>query len=93
MSLSNSSIGADAPVAAFGKTAFADFASARYKSRKKSHEADPKDLSHGFFDGRLTGSGEQNGGGAAMKYYSTTVRKYPAGGSSSVKAFPPILQD
>ena len=31
MSLSNSSIGADAPAAAFGKTAFADFASARYK--------------------------------------------------------------
>ena len=31
MSLSNSSIGAEAPAAAFGKTAFADFASARYK--------------------------------------------------------------
>ena len=32
MSLSNSSIGADAPAATFGKTAFADFASVRYKS-------------------------------------------------------------
>ena len=31
MSLSNSSIGADAPAVAFGKTAFADFASAGYK--------------------------------------------------------------
>ena len=30
--LSNRSIGAEAPAAAFGKTAFADFASARYKS-------------------------------------------------------------
>ena len=29
--LSNRSIGAEAPAAAFGKTAFADFASARYK--------------------------------------------------------------
>ena len=32
MSLSNSSIGADAPAATFGKTAFADFASARYEN-------------------------------------------------------------
>ena len=32
MSLSNSSIGADEPAAAFGETAFADFASARYKN-------------------------------------------------------------
>ena len=32
MSLSNSSIGAEAPAATFGKTAFADFASARYKN-------------------------------------------------------------
>ncbi len=32
MPLSNSSISADAPAAAFGKTAFADFASARYKN-------------------------------------------------------------
>ena len=32
MSLSNSSIGADAPAATFGKTAFADFASVRYKN-------------------------------------------------------------
>ncbi len=40
MSLSNSSIGADAPAAAFGKTAFADFASARYKSVKSGeHKA------------------------------------------------------
>ena len=31
MSLSNSSIGADAPAAAFGKTTFVDFASARHK--------------------------------------------------------------
>jgi hypothetical protein len=31
-SLSDSSIGADAPAAAFGKTAYADFASARGKS-------------------------------------------------------------
>ena len=31
MSLSSSSIGADAPAATFGKTAFADFASVRYK--------------------------------------------------------------
>ena len=31
MSRSNSSIGADAPAAAFGKTVFTDFASARYK--------------------------------------------------------------
>ncbi len=31
MSLSNCSIGADAPAATFGKTAFADFASARYQ--------------------------------------------------------------
>ncbi len=31
MSLSNCSIGADAPAAAFGKTDFVDFASARYK--------------------------------------------------------------
>ena len=31
MSLSNFSIGAEAPAATFGKTAFADFASARYK--------------------------------------------------------------
>ena len=30
MSLSNSSIGADAPAATFGKTACADFVSARY---------------------------------------------------------------
>ena len=34
MSLSNSSIGADAPAAAFGKTAFADFASGRYNNGK-----------------------------------------------------------
>ena len=34
MSLSNSSIGADAPAAAFGKTAFADFASAGYNYDK-----------------------------------------------------------
>ena len=31
MSLSNCSIGADAPAAAFGKTVFTDFASAGYK--------------------------------------------------------------
>ena len=35
MSLSNSSIGADAPAAAFGKTACADFASVRYKNGKR----------------------------------------------------------
>ena len=34
MSRSNSSIGADAPAAAFGKTASADFASARYRNEK-----------------------------------------------------------
>ena len=32
MSLSNCSIGADAPAATFGKTVFTDFASGRYKS-------------------------------------------------------------
>ena len=36
MSLSNSSIGADAPAATFGKTAFADFASVRYKNGRGS---------------------------------------------------------
>ncbi len=35
MSLSNSSIGADAPAATFGKTTFADFASVRYKHEEK----------------------------------------------------------
>ncbi len=34
MSLSNGSISADAPTAAFGKTAFVDFASAKYKYEK-----------------------------------------------------------
>ena len=34
--LSNSSIGAPAPAAAFGKTACADFASARYKNEQDS---------------------------------------------------------
>ena len=35
MSLSNSSIGAEAPAATFGKTACADFASVRYKFVKE----------------------------------------------------------
>ncbi len=34
--LSNCSIGAGAPAAAFGKTAFADFASARYKNEQQT---------------------------------------------------------
>jgi hypothetical protein len=35
--LSNCSIGAEAPVAAFGKTASADFASARYNYLKREN--------------------------------------------------------
>ena len=34
--LSNCSIGAEAPAAAFGKTASADFASARYKNEQQT---------------------------------------------------------